>query len=143
MISLLIHLVLIAYFSNASMQMSTSLDAGGKKIELENVVSFPYGISSFKKCVKNQYFYADKSSYIKDLEIVGCYCKIWRPRRFGKSFICSMFEEYYDAANSVAQVLFLFYENSEADIYVGLPDFIFIRYPFFMLDRFRRYLGRV
>jgi hypothetical protein len=47
---------------------------------------------------------------------MGRYSKIWRPRRFEKSFICSMLKEYYDAANSVAQVLFLFYEHDEVDI---------------------------
>jgi hypothetical protein len=98
------------------MQINSSYDADGNNGKFTKAMKFPYGICLYTLYVKGKLFYADKSSYIKDLEEVGRQNKIWRPWRFEKSFICSMLKEYYDAANSVAQVLFLFYEHNEADI---------------------------
>jgi hypothetical protein len=71
---------------------------------LVNSPKFPYGVSSFKKIIQEKQFCADKTKYICKLEKVGNYNKIWRPRRFGKTLICDMLTEYYDAANKREQV---------------------------------------
>jgi hypothetical protein len=49
-------------------------------------------------------FCVDKTAYIRTLEAAGAYNKIWRPRRFGKTLVCDMLAEYYDAANSEEKV---------------------------------------
>jgi UDP-N-acetylmuramate-alanine ligase len=43
----------------------------------------------------------------------GDYLKIWRPRRFGKTLVCDMLAEYYDASNSADQVILLSVEHSK------------------------------
>ncbi|KAJ1389046.1 hypothetical protein B484DRAFT_439965, partial [Ochromonadaceae sp. CCMP2298] len=64
---------------------------------------FPYGIASFKMIIEENRFWSDKTMYIKELERVSNHIKIWRPRRFGKSLLCDMLEQYYDKANSKTQ----------------------------------------
>jgi hypothetical protein len=68
---------------------------------------FPYGECGFRKIVTEGTFLIDKTSYIRTLEATGKYNKIWRPRRFGKTMVCDMLAEYYDAANSKKQVVYL------------------------------------
>jgi hypothetical protein len=66
---------------------------------------FPYGVSNFKKIVGGNKFWYDKTMYIKQLEAISDHNKIWRPRRFGKSLMCDMLEQFYDKANSKTQVI--------------------------------------
>ena len=70
-----------------------------------NVPKFSYGESSFKSVNLKGRFCSDKTSLIKVLEESGTYVKICRPRRFGKTFVCNMLEQYYDAANSKDEVI--------------------------------------
>ncbi|HCL56152.1 MAG TPA: hypothetical protein DHW82_03980 [Spirochaetia bacterium] len=58
----------------------------------------PYGIANFEKIKENkQFYYVDKTNYIKEIEDLGSqYHFFLRPRRFGKSLFLSMLEHYYD-----------------------------------------------
>ena len=60
---------------------------------------FPYGISDFKKIVAKGYFYCDRTDKIPLLEESDSQLFI-RPRRFGKSLVLSMLENYYDVAKA-------------------------------------------
>ncbi len=60
-------------------------------------MKFPYGISDFKKINTQGYFYCDRSDKIPLLEKSDFQLFI-RPRRFGKSLVLSMLENYYDVA---------------------------------------------
>ena len=68
---------------------------------------FPYGESSFRTIQSEGSFLIDKTIYIRTLEASGKFNKIWRPRRFGKTVVCDMLSEYYDAANSKDKVIYL------------------------------------
>ena len=81
---------------------------------------FPYGVSGFRTIMADGRFCVDKTSYIRTLETSAKYLKIWRPRRFGKTLVCDMLAEYYDASNSADQVNLLSVEHSEL-----LPSFDF------------------
>jgi len=59
---------------------------------------FPYGICDFNKLITKGYFYCDRTSYIPLLENTGDFLLFIRPRRFGKSLLLSMIENYYDIA---------------------------------------------
>lgn len=59
-------------------------------------LKIPYGISNFKDVITQGYAYIDKTTYIPQLEDVGKYLFLLRPRRFGKSLFLSMLEHYYD-----------------------------------------------
>nr|VFK09783.1 MAG: Predicted AAA-ATPase [Candidatus Kentron sp. LPFa]VFK25974.1 MAG: Predicted AAA-ATPase [Candidatus Kentron sp. LPFa] len=63
-------------------------------------MKFPYGIADFHKAITQGYFYADRTDRIASLEQAGDYLLFLRPRRFGKSLILSMLENYYDMARA-------------------------------------------
>ncbi|MDL1964072.1 MAG: ATP-binding protein [Deltaproteobacteria bacterium] len=60
-------------------------------------MKYPYGISDFKKINTKKYFYIDRTDKIPLLERSDSQLFI-RPRRFGKSLVLSMLENYYDVA---------------------------------------------
>jgi len=62
-------------------------------------MKFPYGISDFKTIATQGYFYCDRTDKIPLLE--GSKSQLFiRPRRFGKSLVLSMLENYYDVAKA-------------------------------------------
>jgi hypothetical protein len=58
-------------------------------------MKFPYGISDFRSIVLDNYFYCDRTDKIHNLE-QSKYQLFIRPRRFGKSLLLSMLDNYYD-----------------------------------------------
>jgi hypothetical protein len=59
-------------------------------------MKFPYGISDFATIRLENYFYQDRTGSIPDLEEAGKQLLFLRPRRFGKSLLITMLENYYD-----------------------------------------------
>src|SRR6056297_1839845 len=55
----------------------------------------PYGIGDFEKIRQEKLYYVDKTKTIKELE-KHQYPFFIRPRRFGKSLLISILEDYYD-----------------------------------------------
>ncbi len=62
-------------------------------------MKFPYGIADFKAIITEGYFYCDRTDKIPLLENAKSQLFI-RPKRFGKSLILSMLENYYDVAKT-------------------------------------------
>ncbi len=62
------------------------------------VRKIPYGVSDYGRIVEENYYYVDKTRYLKQLEHTGDYLFFIRPRRFGKSLFISMMKAYYDRA---------------------------------------------
>ncbi|MCX6031230.1 MAG: AAA family ATPase [Chloroflexi bacterium] len=63
-------------------------------------MKFPYGVSDFYQMVTEGYFYVDRTDRIPLLESLGKQLVFLRPRRFGKSLLLSMLENYYDVAKA-------------------------------------------
>ncbi len=63
-------------------------------------MKFPYGICDFEKIILNNYFYIDRTEYLQTIEDAGSQLLFLRPRRFGKSLLLSMLENYYDIAKA-------------------------------------------
>ena len=59
-------------------------------------MKFPYGLSDFAAIRQEGYFYQDRTGLIPQLEQAGRQLLFLRPRRFGKSLLLSMLENYYD-----------------------------------------------
>ncbi len=55
----------------------------------------PYGVSDFRKVAMGDYYFVDKTRYIRELEKFVTPVFL-RSRRFGKSLWCSILECYYD-----------------------------------------------
>jgi len=64
------------------------------------MIKFPYGISDFDKISREAYFYIDRTPYLCLLEEIGPQLLFLRPRRFGKSLLLSVLENYYDLAKA-------------------------------------------
>jgi hypothetical protein len=64
------------------------------------MLKFPYAISDFYKLITNHYFYVDRTHCLPLLEEAGDQLLFLRPRRFGKSLLVSMLENYYDVAKA-------------------------------------------
>jgi len=64
------------------------------------MIKFPYGICDFYKLMTGGYFYIDRTNRIPRLEDAGEQLVFLRPRRFGKSLLLSMLENYYDVAKA-------------------------------------------
>lgn len=60
-------------------------------------MKYPYGISDFEEITTQDYFYCDRTNHIRLIENSKSQLFI-RPRRFGKSLLLSMLENYYDVA---------------------------------------------
>jgi hypothetical protein len=58
----------------------------------------PYGLTDFERFNQEQYYYVDKTHLIPALEQAPNFLFLIRPRRFGKSLLLSVFEDYYDVA---------------------------------------------
>ena len=57
----------------------------------------PYGIGNYKLLKNDNYYFIDKTKFIKKIENLGSrYLFFLRPRKFGKSLFLSMLEYYYD-----------------------------------------------
>ncbi len=63
-------------------------------------MKFPYGICIFYEIITEGYFYSDRTERIPMIEEAGKYLLFLRPRRFGKSLLLSMLENYYDVAKA-------------------------------------------
>jgi hypothetical protein len=73
----------------------------------------PYGVSSFEKLVSEGYYFVDKTKYIELIENLNeQYLIFLRPRRFGKSLLISMLENYYDINKKDKEDLF-------KELYIG------------------------
>jgi hypothetical protein len=64
------------------------------------MLNFPYGISDFYQVITEKSFYVDRTEHIRLIEDAGKQLLFLRPRRFGKTFLISMLENYYDVAKA-------------------------------------------
>ena len=63
-------------------------------------MKLPYGNADFYKVISQNYYYIDRTDRIPLLESEGDSLLFLRPRRFGKSLLLSMLENYYDIAKA-------------------------------------------
>ena len=74
-----------------SLSLAGYLKHGGKKMPKK----VPYAVGNFEEIIERDYFFVDKTGYIRELERYKSPVFL-RPRRFGKSLWCSILECYYD-----------------------------------------------
>lgn len=63
-------------------------------------MKFPYGMCNFYDIITAEYYYIDRTDRIAQLERRGRNLLFLRPRRFGKSLVVSMLQNYYDVATA-------------------------------------------
>ena len=90
---LLYTILVVAFIYNRPVVAFNQL---GQKIMLK----FPYGLRNFYDLITENYFYVDRTAHIQTIEDFGKELIFLRPRRFGKSLLLSMLENYYDVAKA-------------------------------------------
>ena len=69
-------------------------------MDIKIKAKLPIGISDFKKIIKNDYYYFDKTNLIESILNDGSEVKLFtRPRRFGKTLNMSMLKYFFDVKN--------------------------------------------
>ena len=58
----------------------------------------PYGVKDFKRIRLEDFYYIDKTEFIRKMEERANFLFFVRPRRFGKSLLCETLRCYYDVA---------------------------------------------
>ncbi len=58
----------------------------------------PYGVKDFKRIRLENFYYVDKTAFIRRMEARANFLFFVRPRRFGKSLLCETLRCYYDVA---------------------------------------------
>ena len=58
----------------------------------------PYGVKNFKRIRLEDFYYVDKTAFIRTMEERANFLFFVRPRRFGKSLLCETLRCYYDVA---------------------------------------------
>ena len=58
----------------------------------------PYGVKDFKRIRLEDFYYVDKTAFIRKMEERADFLFFVRPRRFGKSLLCETLHCYYDVA---------------------------------------------
>jgi hypothetical protein len=79
------------------------LTAPDPGVKVPRLMRLPYGISNFPILRRGDYFFADKTRFIPDLESAEKgrrYLVFLRPRRMGKTLLISMLEHYYDVLSA-------------------------------------------
>ena len=66
---------------------------------------YPVGIQNFEKIRRDGYYYVDKTDRIYRLVKTGCYYRLIRPRRFGKSLLVSTLEAYFQGKKELFEGL--------------------------------------
>ncbi|MDM8562261.1 AAA family ATPase, partial [Candidatus Marithioploca araucensis] len=79
--------------------LKKSLELIDRRTNMEKL-KFPYGFSDFDLLRRENYFYVDRTHHIRLIEEAGNQILFLRPRRFGKSLLLSMLENYYDVAKA-------------------------------------------
>ena len=65
-------------------------------IDANDLKQIPYGVADFNDFRVKNFYYVDKTRYIRDIEKKGNFLFLIRPRRFGKSLFLGIMEAYYD-----------------------------------------------
>ncbi len=92
-------------------------------------MKLPYGVSDFEKLITGGYYYCDRTDRIPLLEEAGDYLLFIRPRRFGKSLLLSMLQNYYDLGRKDR------FETNFGDLKIGAnPTSLRGRYFILKLD---------
>ena len=73
----------------------------------------PYGMTDFPAIIRNNYYYVDKTEYIRQIEQTARFFFFVRPRRFGKSLFLNMLGLYYDINKKDK------FEESFGELYIG------------------------
>jgi len=91
---------------------------------MEKLKNLPIGVSDFKKIIKQDYLYVDKTEILYKLITSNEYYFLSRPRRFGKSLLISTLEEIFKGNKELFKDLWIYDSDYEwEEHYIMRIDF--------------------
>lgn len=97
-------------------------------------MKFPYGLADFEKLITQNYYYADRTQYINLLEDEADHALFLRPRRFGKSLLLGMLENYYDLRKTDKFTTLFGHLNIGQNPTAKHNQYFIMRWDFSMID---------
>ena len=76
-------------------------------METKQLKRLPVGIQTFEKILDNDMLYIDKTEYIWNMIHLSNYIFLSRPRRFGKSWLVSTLQAYFEGRKDLFKGLFI------------------------------------
>ena len=77
----------------------------------------PYGMTDFPAIIRNNYYYVDKTEYIRQIEQTARFFFFVRPRRFGKSLLVSTLDAYFSGKKDLFKGLAIEQLEQEWTVY--------------------------
>jgi hypothetical protein len=85
-------------------------------MDISKIMKLPIGMATFSQIRNEGYVYVDKTRYLVDLINKGKIYFLSRPRRFGKSLICSVFEAMFTGQKEL-------FKGLDAEKYMNRSDY--------------------
>ena len=86
-------------------------------MELKQLKRLPLGIQTFSNIIEDDMLYIDKTEYIWNMIHTSKYIFLSRPRRFGKSLLCSTLQAYFEGRKDLFKGLFIETVEKEWTVY--------------------------
>ena len=93
--------------------MSPKGTDNSKDMEQKKLKRLPVGIQTYEKIISGDYLYVDKTEYIWNMIHLSKYIFLSRPRRFGKSLLCSTLQAYFEGRKELFKDTFIYSVEKE------------------------------
>ena len=95
---------------------------------------YPVGIQSFEKIRTDGYVYIDKTPLIYKMITEGCPYFLSRPRRFGKSLLCSTLEAVFQGRRELFESFTVKGGIEQPQLFIATTDWEWEKYPVVRFD---------
>ena len=95
---------------------------------------YPVGIQSFEKIRMDGYVYMDKTPLIYKMITEGCPYFLSRPRRFGKSLLCSTLEAIFQGRRELFEAFTTKGGIEQPQLFIATTDWEWEQYPVIRFD---------
>jgi len=99
---------------------------------------YPVGIQSFEKIRKDGFIYVDKTPLIYKMMTLGSSYFLSRPRRFGKSLLCSTFEAVFQGRRDLFEAFTTEEGIEQPQLYIATTNWKWHTYPVIRFDFSKR-----
>ncbi len=96
--------------------------------------NYPVGIQSFEKIRRDGYYYIDKTQYIYSMISKGGHCFLSRPRRFGKSLLCSTLGAVFEGRRDLFEAFTTEDGIEQPQLFIATTNWHWEKHPVMRFD---------
>ena len=96
--------------------------------------NYPVGVQSFEKIRRDGYYYIDKTQHIYSMISNGGQCFLSRPRRFGKSLLCSTIAALFEGRRDLFEAFTTDHGIHQPQLFIATTDWQWEPHPVFRFD---------